>query len=100
MTGAIDRLLVRVRPIFFQTLSRLFANLDDVTFRIADFEELRAAAILDWAGGDASAVQILVGLLQVGAKNHWVIVSALISGSLNFPAVAEQDRGIGGSWQL
>jgi hypothetical protein len=68
--------------------SRLLADLDRVSFQVANFEELRVSAILDRPNRAASAVKILVSLLQMSAKNDGAAVGTLIPGSLNFAAVA------------
>jgi hypothetical protein len=53
---------------------KAFADLYDVAFRIADLKELGASAVLYRACRRTSASQVLVGFLQLAAKDDQVIV--------------------------
>ena len=69
MIGVLARLdLISERALWsFTTIrsgSGFFADFDDVSFRVANLEELRTAPILDWARRGDSNPEMLVGLFS------------------------------------
>ena len=55
-------------------LLRLFADFDDITFGIADLEELRASAILNRPWCRAVFLKVPVGLDKLRAEDEWMLI--------------------------
>jgi len=93
-------LKARGRVLCPSSQSRLLADLDNVSFRVADLEALRATAVVDGARRSISPIDKLVGLFQICAEHQRMVVCAVVSSPPNLGLVAEQDGGLVRSWQL